>query len=107
MTSDEIFAELATAVGRDGPRLALERDPLGRVVAGDAARTWRVVFAPGPLPLRVDYEGVVPRGDGRRPAGFWAAVDRLTASAGALSARDATRLERVKDRLDDQGGDGA
>jgi len=106
VTSDEIFAELSGAVGREGPRLALERDPLGRVVAGDAARTWRAVFSPGPLPLRVAYEGAVPRGDGRRPAGFWAAVDRLTASAGGLSARDTARLRGLKDRLGDRGGDG-
>ena len=107
MTSDEIFAELAESVGRHGLGLAVERDPLGRVVVGDPGRTWRAIFSPGPIPLDVTYEGAVPRGDERLARGFWSVVNRLTAPADELTMFDAIRLQRMEDRLEDRGGDGS
>ena len=108
MTEDELFAALSEAVGRHGLGLAVERDPIGRVVVGDADRTWRLIFRPGPLPLEVTREGSPPTGDERMARGFWSVVNRLTAQAreltvsepaGELSASDRAGLQRMKERL--------
>ena len=99
MTEDELFAELSESVGRHGLGLVVERDPIGRVVVGDADRTWRAIFSPGPIPLRVAFEGAVPTGDERLARGFWSVVGRLTSPADEITALDRARLQRMKDGL--------
>ena len=101
MTADDIFAEITESVGRYGLDLTVERDPIGRVVVGDHLRTWRVNFAPGPLPLNITIEGLLPPLNERLDQGFWVVVKRLTAPADSLSLVDRSQLQRMKDGLDD------
>ena len=99
MTEDELFAELSGSVGRHGLGLVVERDPLGRIIVGDADRTWRMIFRPGPLPLEVTREGHPPTGDERMARGFWSVVNRLTSPADQMTVLDVARLQRMMDRL--------
>ncbi len=101
MTADDIFAEITESVGRYGLDLTVERDPIGRIVVGDHLRTWRVILQPGPLPLDITIEGVLPPSNERLDQGFWAVVKRLTAPADPLSFADRSELQRMKDGLDD------
>lgn len=99
MTADDIFAEITESVGRYGLGLTVERDPIGRVVVGDHLRTWRVIFRPGPLPLDISVEGVLPPSNEQLDQGFWAVVKRLTAPADLLSSQDRSHLQQMKDGL--------
>ena len=100
MTADDIFAEITESVGRYGLDLTVERDPIGRVVVGDHLRTWRVIIQPGPLPLDITVEGVLPASDERLDQGFWEIIRQLTGPADNLSSGDRSQLQRLKDGLD-------
>lgn len=86
MTGQEIIAEFAESIDREGLDVDVGLDVFDRVVLSDPAGRWRVAIRPGAPPLDVDREGTPPIEDEAFQRAVWSIVERLTGAPDQGSA---------------------